>query len=62
VSSKPSLESLFDIPEQGVGMFKCRQCGSTDVNSVFIQTRSADEGADTACSCRQCGYSWRVRG
>lgn len=40
------------------GMYKCR-CGSDEVQTVFVQTRSADEPMTAINYCHSCGNQWR---
>lgn len=44
------------------GMETCRECGSKRVYSFSKQTRSADEGFNTFCTCMGCGSKWSYTG
>lgn len=44
------------------GMETCRECGSKRVYSFSKQTRSADEGFNTFCTCMGCGNKWSYSG
>lgn len=52
-------ENPIEIVE---GVEKCNKCKSTRVFSYSIQTRSADEGMTTFCSCMACGAKWTHSG
>ncbi len=39
---------------------KCAKCGSTNIDSQELQTRSADEGTTVFYNCRNCGNSWKI--
>lgn len=36
----------------------CKRCHQNHVNTMTVQTRSADEGATTFYKCSDCGYEW----
>ena len=41
------------------GLIKCPTCESFNVKFYQKQTRSADEGATTFCTCQSCKYAWK---
>lgn len=43
----------------GRSLFACLQCGSTDVQTRQMQTRSADEPMTVFCACLKCGKRWK---
>ena len=46
-------------PSAGKSLFACVQCGSTDVQTRQMQTRSADEPMTVFCACLKCGKRWK---
>ena len=49
--------NLVEVPDAGI---RCRRCGSNDVAFEFLQTRSADEGTTTYCTCASCKTRWKM--
>jgi hypothetical protein len=49
--------SLVEVPDAGV---RCRRCGSNNIAFEFLQTRSADEGTTTYCTCVACAMRWKM--
>ena len=43
----------------GPAVNRCARCGCEDVTYYQQQTRSADEGITTFCTCEKCGKRWR---
>jgi DNA-directed RNA polymerase subunit M/transcription elongation factor TFIIS len=63
-SMQPLLEGLYrsiDVQriqvDVGEGLYKCFYCQSNSTTSMQIQTRAADEPADTLVKCNECGKS-----
>lgn len=52
-------ENPIEIVE---GIEDCKKCGSNKVSSYSVQTRSADEGMTTFCTCLSCNARWSHRG
>lgn len=53
-----SLQCLESIANRR-SVLMCRKCKSTDVSSMMIQTRSADEGMTTFFECNACHCKWK---
>ena len=68
--SSPSLSetactSLLKKPEDVLGVKSaisgnvvCPKCKGSDTSYKLVQTRSADEGMTSICSCLGCGHRW----
>lgn len=41
------------------GLVTCPKCKSRNTSYTMVQTRSADEGMTTVCTCFNCGNNWR---
>jgi DNA-directed RNA polymerase I subunit RPA12 len=48
----------YRLIEEGNEGTTCIQCKGTQVEYVFRQTRSADEGMTVYYTCRDCGRQW----
>ena len=63
IDSDASAADCEDEEDDDVyaGMPPCRQCGSKRVKSLFVQSRSADEGMTNmfVCQRRGCGNTWQ---
>ena len=55
----PTPPSAPSPPSAGSSLFACGQCGSTNVQTRQMQTRSADEPMTVFCACLQCGKRWK---
>lgn len=46
--------------EASTDAFTCRKCKSKKITYIQLQTRSADEGITTFCTCVECGTRWKI--
>ena len=53
------IDNLVYKPKKGDGIYQCRRCKSTKVDSQAVQLRSGDEPSTIFARCEQCGYRWR---
>lgn len=54
-----SENEIMNVKKIGNSNIKCKNCGSTNTNVEFFQTRSADEGMTKFFECLDCGNHWR---
>ena len=56
----PALGINADV--QGDIQCRIKSCRSDQVDTVNVQTGSADEPTTVFCRCRECGQHWKIRG
>lgn len=68
VAPLPTRERLTEVFNEGAeqidrehALYVCYACGSTDIEIVRRQIRSADEGMSSFMTCRGCGNKWSQR-
>lgn len=62
--TEQSLQTRLQAPEETFGekieTAPCGKCGGTNVTSLAIQTRSADEPTSYYYQCRDCNARWKL--
>ena len=54
-----NLFKTLKAPRVLSGFYKCSSCGSDNVKTRTLQTRSGDESSTDINTCQQCGKVWR---
>lgn len=54
-----NLFKTLKAPKVITGFYKCASCGSDNVQTRTLQTRSGDESSTDINTCQQCGKVWR---
>lgn len=53
------IDTMVYKPKRGEGIYTCRKCKSTDIDTQALQLRSADEPVTVLAKCNNCGLGWK---
>ena len=53
------IDSLVYKPKKGEGIYECKRCKSSKIDSIPVQLRSGDEPSTILAKCEDCGFKWR---
>lgn len=53
------IDTLVYKPEREAGVYTCRTCKSSNIDTYEVQMRSGDEPMTVFATCTDCGLKWR---
>lgn len=53
------IDTMVYKPKRGEGIYTCRRCKSTNIDTQALQLRSADEPVTVLARCDDCGLGWK---
>lgn len=58
-SYEKEIDTMVYKPKRGEGIYTCKKCKSTNIDTQALQLRSADEPVTVLAHCENCGFGWK---